>query len=302
MNDSAPAFVEQQSAVLFADVCDSTRLYETVGDESALAAINDCLGLLGKLTRENHGRVVKTLGDGLMAVFPDASRAILSACEMQASVTKLPPIGKSRLALRIGCNYGLVLEQPNDKDIFGDTVNVAARLANFARPGQIIATKATVADLSPVFRTGTRNLDVIQVKGKSDPIHVVEILWSDTDDATLVANRTYGADRDLVKLHLTYRQSAFTMGQDCTRLTIGRDPSSTIVVETPTASRQHSRIEFRSDRFVYIDQSTNGSYITINGDKELRLIREEFILRGSGWIGLGKSYAAAPAMAIAFIC
>ena len=61
-------------AVLFADVSGSTRLYESLGDERALAAINHCLGLVREACSSNHGRVVKTIGDEVLAVFPAAWR------------------------------------------------------------------------------------------------------------------------------------------------------------------------------------------------------------------------------------
>ena len=89
-------------AVLFADVSGSTRLYETVGDALALATIGQCLELVGAACAGHGGRVVKTIGDEVMAAFPTADQAATAAAEMQARISELAPVGGSRLAIRVG--------------------------------------------------------------------------------------------------------------------------------------------------------------------------------------------------------
>ena len=69
-------------AVLFADISGSTRLYEQLGDARAFATIDNCLDMLRRLTVAHQGRVIKTIGDEIMAVFPDASSAVLASSEM----------------------------------------------------------------------------------------------------------------------------------------------------------------------------------------------------------------------------
>ena len=74
--------VRQYRAVLFADVSGSTPLYEKLGDEAALAAINRCLDILRRRCLEHGGAVIKTIGDELMCTFPDAEAALQSAAAM----------------------------------------------------------------------------------------------------------------------------------------------------------------------------------------------------------------------------
>ena len=87
-------------AVLFADVCGSTRLYETLGDAQALATIGQCVALISSVCVGHGGRVVKTIGDEAMAVFASADKAAQAAAEMQARISEQAPVGGSRVAIR----------------------------------------------------------------------------------------------------------------------------------------------------------------------------------------------------------
>ena len=120
-------------AVLFADVAGSTSLYEIFGDKKAFGLIEQCLATMGECTKELHGRVVKTIGDAVMAVFPSADDAAAAAAEMQLRVSKSgKESGAARLGPRIGFHYGPVVDQEKDGDVFGDTVNLVSRLSDLA--------------------------------------------------------------------------------------------------------------------------------------------------------------------------
>lgn len=297
-----PSVVEQELVVLFADVCGSTRLYEVLGDTAALAAISDCLAVVRRVTQAHVGRVVKTLGDEIMAVFPDSVIAARAACEMQSQVAAMPAKGEVKLAIRVGFNFGPVLENRADGDVFGDTVNVAARMASVARSGQIIAPEASVARLPAFLRSSIRSLEAVSVKGKTEDVRIVEVVWHDSDDSTMVASRTHVPGRASITLRLAFAGREFVLEGNRNTATLGRDPGADIVIDTRTASRTHARIERRRDRFVLIDQSTNGSYVTIGKEPEIRVMREELVLRGNGSISLGQSCSKDPANAIGFYC
>ncbi|MEO8410675.1 MAG: adenylate/guanylate cyclase domain-containing protein [Propionivibrio sp.] len=279
-----------QAAVLFADVSGSTRLYEIAGDAIASAAIDKCLALLRQVTEAIGGRVVKTLGDEIMSVFASADAAAVAAMDMQNGVTRLPPAAGIKIGIRIGFNFGPVVER--NQDVFGDAVNVAARLASMAQRDQIITSRETVQALSPVLRDSCRQLYSIQVKGKAQEVELCEVMWQQNKDATTLVMsmprprqprtsvlRLYHADREIVL--------------DATRgsLTLGRDKSAELVIQDAQSSRMHCRIERRMDKFILADHSTNGTYVTVEGDKEIILLREEFTLRSHGWIAFGQARA-----------
>jgi class 3 adenylate cyclase len=287
-------------SVLFADVSGSTRLYELLGDTKAFAAINGCLALLRKVTAAHGGHVVKTIGDEIMAVLPSADAAVQAACEMQAEVTAQPPVENTRIAIRIGLHFGSVLEA--DGDVFGDTVNIAARMAKIAKSGQIITSDATVSRLHPIMHASARLLDALTVKGKTEDIHVYEIVWHESEDTTMMVGRTHPPLTNELAVRLVHRGQEFLVNADRPSLVIGRDEQADIVIEDRRASRIHAKIERRRDKFVFIDQSSNGSYVTIRGGAEIQLRREELVLHGIGSISLGHPYAKDPSEVVEFFC
>lgn len=291
-----------EKAVLFADVSGSTRLYEVLGDDRAFAAINRCLETLRAVTLSHSGRIVKTIGDEIMAVFPDVLTATQAACEMQLKVSEFPALEQTRLAIRVGFHFGPVLEEGSDGDVFGDTVNVASRMAGIAKAQQIISTGATVALLPPIMRSSTRNLSELSIKGKSDDIEVREILWQESEDMTMMVSNTLSPSTSLPTLRLMHQGCDYVIDNAHSTLTIGRGEDADVVVQDPRASRLHAKIERRRDKFVFVDLSSNGSYILVKGETEIQLRREEFVLRESGSISLGHTYKKDPAEVIEFFC
>lgn len=287
-------------AVLFADVSGSTRLYELLGDVRAFAAINNCLDLLQRVTAAHGGHVVKTIGDEIMAVLPSGDAAVQAACEMQAEVTAQPPVENTRIAIRIGLHFGSALE--TDSDVFGDTVNIAARMAKIANSGQIITSDATVSKLHPIMRASARILDALTVKGKTEDICVFEIVWQESEETTMMVGRTQSLPIHESAVRLVHLGREFLVNAERPSVILGRDEQADIVNQNRKASRIHAKIERRRDKFVFIDQSSNGSYVTIKGEKEIRLRREEFVLHGNGSISLGHSYAEDPGDVVEFFC
>ncbi|HXU92085.1 MAG TPA: adenylate/guanylate cyclase domain-containing protein [Gallionella sp.] len=300
MTKTASSSVEREMAVLFADVSGSTRLYELLGDTKAFAAINGCLDLLRRVTIAHGGHVVKTIGDEIMAVLPHADAAVQAACEMQAEVSARPSVENTRIEIRIGLHFGSVIE--TDADVFGDTVNIASRMANIAKSGQIITSDATVAKLHPVIKASARLLDALTVKGKAEDIRVFEIVWHESEETTMLVGATHALPVRESAVRLVHQGSELFINAGRPAVVIGRDEQADIVVEDRRASRIHAKIERRRDKFVLIDQSSNGSYVTIRGENEIQLRREEFVLHGSGSISLGHSYARDPSEVVEFFC
>jgi class 3 adenylate cyclase len=282
--------ISKERAILFADISGSTALYELLGDKPAAKAIDACLGSLREIISTRDGQVVKTIGDELMVVFNNPQAACEAAREMQQRMTSMPPTAGAKLAIRIGFHFGLVLEDKGD--FWGDGVNTAARLAGLAKAGQILTTGATANSLPAMQRGNLRDLDEISVKGKHDAVRVFELMWGDTEDATHLAGMTTKAK---VETRLTLEIGERTLGfpMDKTVLILGRDNTCDIVIREKTASRRHARIERRGAQYVLVDESTNGTCVEIEGDREVVLRRDSVMLRGRGKIALGISTATA---------
>ncbi len=289
----------QNLAVLFADVSGSTRLYETVGDAMALTSIGRCLDVVGATCAGHGGRVVKTIGDEVMAVFPSVDEAAMAAAEMQARISELEPVGGARLAIRVGFHVGPAIEVSGD--VFGDSVNVAARMTALAKGQQVILSADTAAALSPLIRARTRQIDLLTVKGKQQDIGICELIWQ-SSEADLTALSTRPIRHREARIRLRYGAREIELGEARSSVTLGRDQQNDVVIADKMASRMHARIERRRDKFVLIDQSSNGTYVRIDGEPEIQVRREEMILRGRGRVSFGHSHNNDGDEVLAFSC
>lgn len=272
--------------ILFVDVSDSTRLYESLGDAAAFREVRECLALFEEVAASHKGRVVKTIGDGSMCVFPSADAALMAACEMQARVLQRQALQKHKISIRVGLHHGPVLLDGND--VYGDTVNTASRMAQVAASGQIITTGETVDLLSAAHRSSTRLLDALPVKGKHDAVTVHSVLWQTGSEHTQMPGRieTPPPVADVARLRLTHAGREIFV---TTSISMGRNATNAITLKDTMASRDHARIERRKDKFVLIDQSSNGTYVSMKSGEEYKLQREEMFLHGSGAISFGHS-------------
>lgn len=281
-----------QRAVLFADVTDSTRIYETLGDARAHTLIEQLLWLLGNAAAGHGGTVVKKLGDGMVCAFPTSDAACEAACDMQLAALSTPaPRPADRLAVRIGFTFGPVVL--SEGDVFGDTVNVSSRLVALANPEQVLTTHQTMAAMAPALRARCRELFPIRVRGRHEEIIACNVRYSEDPDATEtnLTRAELTREREMV-LKLTYGGELRVVRTSGSGLRVGRDKENDLVVESHFASRAHARIYPREGHFVLQDLSSNGTYLLGDGTTtEILLRREEAVLTERGWIGLGNSAA-----------
>ena len=274
-------------AVLFADIAGSTRLYDTFGDAQAKKMVDECIGLMRGIVAQYGGRVIKTIGDEVMCVLPDADSGCLAAVDMQTRIMALPAVSNVKRAIRVGFHAGPVIEENND--VFGDTVNLAARMAGVAKAMQIITTGITVGMLSPLLRKSSRSIASLSVKGKEEDVEVCEIIWQGEDELTTMAPSSAASGSGLGSLCLKYGATELVLDKPHASIVLGRDAGCQIAIADRMASRHHARIERRRDKYFLIDQSTNGTYVVFAGESEIALRREEVMLRGQGRIAFGRS-------------
>ena len=285
--------------VLFADISGSTRLYEKLGNARAA----ECVALLLSIMRDSAlgagGRVVQTIGDEVLCVFPTALAATQAAVEMQSRVEMQESVSGQRLQIHVGLQFGPVLEK--GQDVFGDCVNVAARMVKLAQPSQIIAGGEYVQALSEPMKAQTRVLDRLPVKGRQQEVDVYEVLWRQNEELTSMASRAPSPPKQVqVQVRLRHNGKEVVAGPGREQIKLGRESSSDIVIADRKASREHARIERRRDRFVLIDVSSNGTFVTFHGEPEMAVKREEILLRGRGSISFGHPYSSDPTEVAAF--
>lgn len=288
-------------AILFADISGSTRLYEILGDVAARTKVADCLEMLTTVIKQHNGTVIKTIGDEIMCTFPSAEDAANAACEMhemlEDDITEQTAAGPISLSIRVGMHYGPAILEAGD--VFGDAVNVAARMASMAKGNQIITTQNAVDEMSPIMRASTRFIDRAPVKGKKETMDIFEVLWQQEDVTRMSTGVITPQQTEPVRMRLTYQNDSVVLDGDITQIVMGRSKSADLTVNETLASRQHVRIEHRRGKFFIIDQSTNGTYVHHENDESF-LRREEMPLSGDGMISLGRSFSENPQEVVHF--
>ena len=282
----------QTLTILFADVSGSTRLFEQRGDVEARRLIANVLDALTDIAHGHGGKLIKTIGDEIMCTFPSAMQGVLAACDMQRRLAHDPEFVKDRLAIRIGLHHGECLVEADD--VYGDAVNTAARMAALAKREQIVTTASSVKGLTSAGSLRTRSLGRARVSGKLLPIEVVDVIWQeDTSNITTVqrAIRLDEGEGGGVRLTLRYRGRVIEFDEQSEPYTLGRDASNGLVVDAEWVSRTHAMVEFKRGHFVLSDRSTNGTYVKLGDDDEIRLHRDEIHLRKAGTISLGQAVA-----------
>jgi len=179
---------------------------------------------------------------------------------------------------------------------------LAARMAGIAKGGQIITSGETVAKMLPLMRANTRFLDALSVKGKAENVDVYEIIWQESEELTMMAGRTLLYTAAPVSMRLVHMGKEYRLSADVTSIMLGRDPQADLVIADRKASRLHAKIERRRDKFVYVDQSSNGSFVTFANAAEIVLRREEIMLKGNGRISFGHSYSKDSSEVVEFFC
>jgi adenylate cyclase len=151
-------------AMCFLDITGYTRLTEERGDKAAADLATRLARLVQRSSQEHEGKAVKWLGDGVMFYFLEPGGAVVAALEMVEGIAHhgLPPA-------HVGLHAGPVVFQ--NGDYFGRTVNVAARIADYARPGEVVVSQEIVdaADAAPVSFI---EIGPVELKGVSSPIRL----------------------------------------------------------------------------------------------------------------------------------
>ena len=276
---------------MFADVAGSTAMYENMGDDLARERISKSLDALISVTKRNSGILVKTIGDEILVYFMDADMAMFAARAIQETMEDDRSPETIGVSIRIGMQFGSAILE--DNDIYGDTVNVAARITGMTKARQILCGKEMAFLLQNTELTNrTRPFDRLRVKGRQEPLDVYMFNWEEDSDVTNMATAssfTNPARHQQAKnLTLTCGKDKFDINNSTTSFMLGRGIDCELIVQGELISRYHSKVEYRRGKFIITDQSTNGTFIKTEDGLDIFLRREELALYGAGYISLGK--------------
>jgi len=294
-------------AILFADVVGSTRIYEIMGDLRARDMVLTCVEIMRSATEQNHGTVIKTIGDEIMATFPTANDALNAGSRMQHDIRTHAglKVEGQPVAIRIGGHFGPVVLE--NRDIFGAAVHTANRMTSQAKAGQIMITGAMVERLAPEWQSAVRQIDVATLKGKSSEDDLYEVLWQKEDATSMLPAIALGAsagarERPQRRLRLKFLGQEIVVDDHRSNITIGRAEENDVVVKGNLISRLHARIEFSRNKFLLVDQSTNGTFVTTKEGEEAFVRRDSMQLKGDGFIGFGRVPEIGSTLTLRYVC
>lgn len=292
--------------VVFADIAGTTQLFRKIGNSEGQRALERCVKRMERAVEAHHGDLLMPAVDEMIAAFPSADDAVIAAIEMQERIADLPPTSGVKLSIRVGVHFGV--DDSGVDELHGITMDAGRALLNIAGPHQIVLCAATAAALSPSLRPLLRSLEDLSIVVDRVDSQLYEVEWAQQPDINPLT--LPGLDRTVTlpplplappapaapvrppaeRICLRINGKAYLIDERTPLLTIGRDQGCDIVISDRKASRQHLRIERRGrNRFFLVDASTNGTYVSIGKEKELKLHNAELQIGSRGRIAFGHS-------------
>ena len=305
--------------VVFCDLVGSTGLFEKLGDATASHLVTQLTNAMSRAVGQFEGRVVKTLGDGIFAVFAQEEHAVNACSAIQTELQDRPlmlfadekmavssgTFRSLRIELQIGIESGEVVEI--NGDCYGDAVNSAARLADLAGARQILTTQR-VLDALPTNRRGELiSLGPMYLRGKGEATAVYRINWQKKNEVDPDATMLGVSFKDALRtqeLHLNFGAKSIKLlqsGSAIKAVQMGRANTCELEVSDPRVSRTHASVQVRGNQFVLTDASSYGTWVYAGGQSEpLILRRTDCVLVGEGEISLGCERTAENAAIVRF--
>lgn len=169
----------REVSVMFTDIKGSTSFFESYGDIEGRQMVQRHNDMLFPIIEQHNGTIIKTIGDAIMATFEKPAEGICAAIQMQKELHEHndDKSEREKIGVRIGLNTGLgIVEQ---KDVFGDVVNLAARVESQADAGEILVSEDTYKKVRTHDSIICRFYRQIKLKGKEVPVKVYRVIWSD---------------------------------------------------------------------------------------------------------------------------
>jgi class 3 adenylate cyclase len=176
--EAAPVTLPKEDihTILFTDVEGSTALTQRLGDAEAREVLREHERIVREALRSHRGSELKTMGDGFMASFSSATRALDSAIAMQRAFAQHNETAKEPILVRVGMNAGEPIAE--EEDLFGTAVIRAARIAAEAKGGEILVSNV-VRELAEGKQFLFADRGEVALKGFDEPVRLHEVRWQD---------------------------------------------------------------------------------------------------------------------------
>ena len=236
--------------VMFTDIKGSTAYFEKYGDVAGLMMVHQCNDMLRLIVEQHSGRVVKTIGDAIMAVFDACKDAVRASIEMQKALITFnaPKPQQDHVFIRIGMNYGSGIVKSND--VFGDVVNVASRVESVGAPEQIVISESVREQVVSLGKFNIQHLGKFSLKGKEGDRDLYEVVWNPAKQMRAAVAHTVimgppKAARIASNLKLQHIRKDGSLGDvyqlKAGKLSLGRSQGDLQYANDPTLAPLHAR-------------------------------------------------------------
>lgn len=287
-----------ERAILLADVSGSTPLYQKHGDAEASRMVFECVEGMQRIATEQGGEFVRSKGDDVLCLFESADHAVATARAI------LEQGAKGEVSVHAGLHWGTVLYR--GEELFGNAVNVAARLGSQAKENEVLISKELVDHASTAETTDLRSMGEITLRGTDAPTEIFAMLVENEDDGvtSLMSQSTlFNVQQRESVAKTTLRLSFQNWVQDVPEghgLKIGRSTQCELVMPYAWVSRVHAAIDVRGGIVEFKDSSSAGSTLHIGAHPPFFIRRQTVALTGSGVVELGSEAAGEDRPRISF--
>jgi len=165
----------RELTVMFTDIAGSTQYYEQKGDVEGRAMFQKHNNILFPIIESHNGRIMKTIGDSIMACFENSSDGVVASANMQKALFENNKDGHTEIHIRIGLHIGVSLDETTDA--YGTTVNIAARVSSLASADQILVSETTYNEIKQLKNIRFHSHGPRELKGIKDKVSIYEVLW-----------------------------------------------------------------------------------------------------------------------------
>ncbi|MBO9435307.1 adenylate/guanylate cyclase domain-containing protein [Ruegeria sp. R13_0] len=270
------------ATMIIADIVGSTPLYKAVGDDEAQRLIQLEIDRLRSVLQEFGGIPVGQKGDDVLSYFENPSAAYNAALKLIEPSTHTP------LSVHVGVHCGPIVI--GKRGIYGEAVNVTARFATAANPGEACFSQGIAVLLPADLRRTLTPLGQLSLKGLTEPQTAYSLIHPESDSISQTRlPQSFGRTeenwqpREGLTLILRHEDRVWRcLGNG--EFKIGRAPDCDVVLPQPWISRLHAVLAMKAGKLILTDRSTSGTYVKSESGREIQLKRESVMLADSGLI------------------
>lgn len=275
--------------VIFIELTCVNGKHERLGKINVENRIREAMTILIKNIEEHGGKVVKTTQEQILAIYTQRKKAVQSACQMQKLISHNQKFYVIGLSLKIGAHYGDA--NVSRDSISGEVIAVARKLREVARPSQIVITKDIQSDIPVSLGLELKKCGAIRLRDQVKKTDLFEVLWNSSEESQTCVLEGNVARHEKMMI-LRYKGKNYQLGKDRNSYLIGRGNQNDLIIEHPSISRAHAQIKYANGIFKLIDQSSNGTFLELDGRSEMKIHKSELILENTGIISLGQEIGA----------